>query len=644
MKTKTLGRLSRKRVGRIALALAVALVAAFGFYSIYRTPSSSSAGVARTVTVTKGDVQSSVSASGNLSTVSTANENFVVGGTLATLDVAVGQKVTAGEVVATIDSSQQRSALQAAQTTLEVATMNLANAQTSRTTLEKSLTSSKSTLATDESGGTTAQQDQNQSTLDTAQQQLTNDQNQLTTDQTLLANDEASMTTAQSTYSADELLGCPTSSTGSGTSGPSTGPVSPLAGAAPSVGTDAATSISTTTAVLNATVNPNGSATTYYFEYGTSAAYGLATASQSLAASSTSAQVSTVITGLNPSTTYLFRIVATNSVGSAASNGVTVSTPATSCSVDTQTISTDGSKVSADQNQISKDQSAIIVQGLSVQVAQGNLKASPSVVNSDKSAITQDEAAIAQSKVGLVQDQGSIAQDQVSVEQAAKSMQETQLVALISGDVTAVSGSVGQLVGGGGSSTSAATSSTGSGSSSPLVTITGLRQLQVVASFAEADAIKIAVHQTATISLASLPNTEVRGTVTAIAPASTVVNNVVTYPVTISLIAPPATLKDGMTAQVSVIVQTALNVLELPSAAITTTGNVSTVKVLVKGVQTTTPVTLGLVGSSFTEITSGVSVGETIAEPTAAVSAATTGGTTTGAGGFGGRGFGGGAP
>jgi len=138
--------------------------------------------VARTVTVTKGDVQSSVSASGNLSTVSTANENFVVGGTLATLDVAVGQKVTAGEVVATIDSSQQRSALQAAQTTLEVATMNLANAQTSRTTLEKSLTSSKSTLATDESGGTTAQQDQNQSTLDTAQQQLTNDQNQLTTD------------------------------------------------------------------------------------------------------------------------------------------------------------------------------------------------------------------------------------------------------------------------------------------------------------------------------------------------------------------------------------------------------------------------------------------------------------------------------
>jgi macrolide-specific efflux system membrane fusion protein len=174
-----------------------------------------------------------------------------------------------------------------------------------------------------------------------------------------------------------------------------------------------------------------------------------------------------------------------------------------------------------------------------------------------------------------------------------------------------------------------------------------LRSLEVVASFAEADAIKIAVHQTATISLASLSNTEVKGVVTAVAPVSTVANNVVTYPVTIALIDPPASLKDGMTAQVSVIVQTASNVLELPSAAITTTGSFSTVKVLTKGVQKVTPVTLGLVGSSYTQIISGVTEGETVVEPTATVSAATStgsGGGGPGGGGFGGGGFGGGAP
>jgi uncharacterized membrane protein len=56
-------------------------------------------------------------------------------------------------------------------------------------------------------------------------------------------------------------------------------------------------------------------------------------------------------------------------------------------------------------------------------------------------------------------------------------------------------------------------------------------------------------------------------------------------------------------------------------------------------------VTLGIVGSSYTQITSGVSEGETIVEPTASVSAATSSsGVTASTGGFGGGGFGGGTP
>jgi uncharacterized membrane protein len=66
------------------------------------------------------------------------------------------------------------------------------------------------------------------------------------------------------------------------------------------------------------------------------------------------------------------------------------------------------------------------------------------------------------------------------------------------------------------------------------------------------------------------------------------------------------------------------------------------VNVLSKSVQKTVTVTLGIVGTSFTQVTSGVSEGETIVEPTASVSAASSSGTTTG--GFGGGGFGGGAP
>jgi len=128
-----------------------------------------------------------------------------------------------------------------------------------------------------------------------------------------------------------------------------------------------------------------------------------------------------------------------------------------------------------------------------------------------------------------------------------------------------------------------------------------------------------------------------------------VVSNVVTYNVTISLVSPPSTVKVGMTADVSVVVQTATDVLELPSAAITTTGPISTVTVLSNGVKKVTTVTTGLVGDSTTQIDNGLKVGQVVVEPVASVSAASTTGTTgggigglTGGGGFGGGGFGGG--
>lgn len=645
MSIKALGFLSRKRVGYVALALAVALGATFALYSIYHSPSSSSAAVTRTVKVTKGTVQASVSASGNISTVENANENFTSGGTLATLTASVGEKVRAGQVLASVDSTSARSALLQATTSLTVARMNYADSLVAYTNDARSLARDKSTLATAEAGGTQVQQDQNQESLDTAQQQLTNDQNQLATAETQLGNDEATLSSATSTYSADEALGCPAGSTSSGSSGISSGSVTASSGSAPSVATDSATSVSTTSAVLNATVNPNGASTTYYFEYGTTAGYGTSSNTVTLTSSNVASQVSATIAGLSANTTYLFTIVATNSVGTSTGTGVTLSTAKTSCSLDSAAITSDQAQVNSDENQITQDQSSITVQELAVKVDQANLKVSSSSIVADKSTITQDRSTIAQSKVGFVQDQGSIAQDETTVAQDEKSLQETQLVALISGTVTAVNGSVGQSVSGGGSSTSSLSSSTTStSSSSALVTIQSLGSFELVADVAEADAMKIEVHQTASLTLAALPDTEVTGVVTAVSQVSTVVSNVVEYPVTIALEQAPKAIKDGMTVEAAIVVQSASNVLLLPSAAISTTGSVSTVKVLSKGVQKTVVVTLGIVGASFTQVTSGVSEGETIVEPTATVSAATSSGTSGPAGGFGGGGFGGGAP
>jgi hypothetical protein len=84
---------------------------------------------------------------------------------------------------------------------------------------------------------------------------------------------------------------------------------------APGVTTQSATAVSSSGATLNGTVNPKLKATTYYFEYGTSTAYGTRTTTASAGGGASTAQVSATVSGLTASTTYHFRLVATNSVG-----------------------------------------------------------------------------------------------------------------------------------------------------------------------------------------------------------------------------------------------------------------------------------------------------------------------------------------
>jgi hypothetical protein len=69
-----------------------------------------------------------------------------------------------------------------------------------------------------------------------------------------------------------------------------------------------------TTATLSASINPQNVDTTYHFEYGTTTDYGtsLPVSDADIGASDTPVQVSQDLTGLSPSTTYHFRVVATN--------------------------------------------------------------------------------------------------------------------------------------------------------------------------------------------------------------------------------------------------------------------------------------------------------------------------------------------
>jgi hypothetical protein len=92
---------------------------------------------------------------------------------------------------------------------------------------------------------------------------------------------------------------------------------SSAAAAAPSATTGPVTSVGATTATISGTVNPNGTSTTASFEYGTSTAYGSQTQSASLGSGTSGVGISASLSGLKPGTTYHYRVVATNSSGTA---------------------------------------------------------------------------------------------------------------------------------------------------------------------------------------------------------------------------------------------------------------------------------------------------------------------------------------
>ncbi len=83
----------------------------------------------------------------------------------------------------------------------------------------------------------------------------------------------------------------------------------------PGVQTTAASNLQSTQATLNGTANPNGLNTSYHFEYGPTQAYGSSTAPTGLGWNPGSVATSATISGLQPGTTYHYRVVATNVMG-----------------------------------------------------------------------------------------------------------------------------------------------------------------------------------------------------------------------------------------------------------------------------------------------------------------------------------------
>jgi sugar lactone lactonase YvrE len=92
--------------------------------------------------------------------------------------------------------------------------------------------------------------------------------------------------------------------------------------------TEAASAIESTQATLNGTVNPEGSKTTYYFEYGTTEAYGtkIPLTSALVGSGTKNVAVSQTPTGLSKGTEYHFRVVAESEAGTVPGGDKTFTT------------------------------------------------------------------------------------------------------------------------------------------------------------------------------------------------------------------------------------------------------------------------------------------------------------------------------
>ena len=226
-----------------------------------------------------------------------------------------------------------------------------------------------------------------------------------------------------------------------------------------------------------------------------------------------------------------------------------------------------------------------------------------------------------------------VEQARLSLQSAQDNLAKAKLIAPFDGVVTAVNVAEAEYASG------------------AAVSLSDPKSMEVVLSVDEVDVGNLAPGQSSTITLEAWPTTEIAGKVVSIAPApKTTTGAIVSYEVHLSLGDTNLAVRDGMTANATIVVSSKDGVLVVPNQAITpdrTAGKYYVNRVLTgpDGAQTTekVEVTVGLKDDNNTEITSGLQAGDKLLIGTLASSSQTTTRTGTAqAGGANGRSSGGG--
>jgi HlyD family secretion protein len=120
-----------RAVARMVGVAAIVAVIAVGsiFFVRHRARAATSSTPVETATVTKGRIEVTIGASGNVAASQQANLSFGASGTVSQVSVTVGQQVKAGQVLAGLDTTNLQLQVQDAQASLDAAQANLQEAQ-----------------------------------------------------------------------------------------------------------------------------------------------------------------------------------------------------------------------------------------------------------------------------------------------------------------------------------------------------------------------------------------------------------------------------------------------------------------------------------------------------------------------------------
>jgi len=311
--------------------------------------------------------------------------------------------------------------------------------------------------------------------------------------------------------------------------------------------------------------------------------------------------------------------------------------PPPSCATDTSNVATDQSKLNTDQSKLTADQAILTpaqtaLAAATAKAQQSNDQAAAQLASMQqqysaaKSSLSAQQTSTTPQTIEM--DDAQISIDQVNVNSVQHELDGATLTSPIPGVVSQVNIKAGQAVTAGGTTYAIVIFSPGS--------------YDLTGTVSDSQVNLVAVGQSVQVTPAGSTQA-LLGKITLISPAATVSSGIATFAVTAQLTDTSNSIRPGISASASIVINQVVHVLTVPTSAVHTTGAGSTVNILQNGVLKAVTVQTGASDPTRIEITSGLQINEVVVIAIVTSSVPSANGASVLGGGAGTRGGGGGA-